>query len=69
MCLSKAYVRRNGERQLLMEEIASVDIDGDRLLFKTLFGERKEIGANIRKIDFMTHSILLENLREAGDQP
>ncbi len=69
MCLSKAYVRRNGERQLLMEEIASVDIDGDRLLFKTLFGERKEIGANIREIDFTTHSILLENLREADDQP
>lgn len=66
MCLSKAYVRRNGERVLLMEEITSVDIEGDRLLFKTLFGEQREVGANIREIDFMTHSILLENLREGG---
>jgi len=66
MCLSKAYVERNGERQLLMEEIASVDINGDRLLFRTLFGERKEIGANIREIDFMTHSILLDNIKDEG---
>ena len=66
MCLSKAYVERNGDRQLLMEEIASVDIDGDRLLFNTLFGEQKEIGANIREIDFMTHSILLDNIKDEG---
>ena len=66
MCLSKAYVERNGKRQLLMEEIASVDINGDRLLFRTLFGERKEIGANIREIDFMTHSILLDNIKDEG---
>ena len=66
MCLSKAYVERNGERELLVAEVTSVDIDGDRLLFKTLFGEQKEITANIREIDFMTHNILLENLKEEG---
>ncbi len=69
MCLSKAYVARNGERELLVAEVTSVDIDGDRLLFKTLFGERKEITANIREIDFMTHSILLGNLKEEGISP
>ena len=66
MCLSKAYVERNGERELLVAVVTSVDIDSDRLLFKTLFGEQKEIVANIREIDFMTHSILLENLKEEG---
>jgi len=66
MCLSKAYIERNGERELLMEEIASVDIEGDRLLFKSLFGEQKVIGANIREIDFMTHSIILDNIKEGG---
>lgn len=66
MCLSKAYIEHNGERELLMEEIASVDIEGDRLLFKSLFGEQREIGANIREIDFMTHSIILNNIKEGG---
>ena len=62
MCLSKAYIERNGQRELLMEEIASVSIKGDKLLLRTLFGEQKEIGANIREIDFLSRSIILENL-------
>ena len=63
MCLAKVYVDMNGRRELLMEEIALVEIKDEKLLVKTLFGEQKEIGANIREIDFLTHSIVLENLR------
>jgi len=63
MCLSKVYVDRNGKRELLMEEIASVEIGGDKLLFKTLFGEQREIEANIREIDFLSHSLVLEKVK------
>jgi len=63
MCLSKAYVDRNGERELLMEEVTSLQVKGEKLLLTTLFGEQKEVGADIREINFMTHSIFLENLR------
>ena len=69
MCLSKAYVDRNGKRELLMEEIISVEIKGGKLLLRTLFGEQREIGANIRQIDFLSHSIFLENLKEGGISP
>jgi len=69
MCLSKAYVDRDGKRELLIEEIASLNIENDKLLFKTLFGEQKEVEASIRQIDFMTHSIILENLKERGVLP
>lgn len=62
MCLSKLYVDRNGERELLMEEVASVEVGDGKLIFSTLFGEQKELVANLRQIDFMTHSIVLENL-------
>ena len=64
MCLSKAYVDRDGDRELLMEEVAALNIEDGRLLLKTLFGEQKQIEANIRQIDFLTHSIFLENLKE-----
>ncbi len=63
MCLSRAYVDRNGKRELLMEEVASVNIEGEKLLLRTLFGEQKEIEANIRQIDFLANSIVLEELR------
>ena len=59
MCLSKAYVDKNGKTELLMEEISSIEFGDDKLIFKTLFGEQKEIGASIKEIDFLTHSITL----------
>jgi len=62
MCLSKVYVNRDGERELLMEEIASVEIKDNKLVFRTLFGEQKEVKANIREIDFLSHSLVLEGL-------
>ncbi len=63
MCLSKAYFERNGERQLVAEEVSSMEIDGSRLRLKTLFGELKEVEARVREVDFLTHSILLEELK------
>lgn len=63
MCLSKAYVDRDGNRELLMEEVTSLEIEGGKLLLKTLFGERREIGADIKEINFLTHILVLKNLR------
>ena len=65
MCLSKVYLDREGRRELFLEEIASLEFGGDKILFKTLFGEEKEVGASVTEIDFLTHSIVLENLRES----
>lgn len=69
MCLSKAYVEGNGGRELLLEEITSVTFEKDKLLFKTLFGEEKEIEAGIRQIDFITNSISLENVTKEDKPP
>ena len=61
MCLSKAYIENNGEKKLLAEEVASVEVKGNQILLKTLFGEKKEIEASIREINFVSNSIILEN--------
>ena len=61
MCLSKAYIDRSGKKELLMQDIASVEVSEGKPLLKTLFGEREEIRANIRQIDFLSHSIILGN--------
>jgi len=60
MCLSKAYLEKNGRRELVLEEVASLKPEKDRLLLKTLMGEQQEIKAGIKEIDFLTHSITLE---------
>ena len=61
MCLSKVYVESNQSQELLMEEVASIEIDGGKLLLRTLFGQQKEIEANIKRVDFMIHNVILED--------
>ena len=43
-----------------MMDIASVKVDGKNLVLSSLFGEKKEITAAIREIDFTTSLIKLE---------
>jgi predicted RNA-binding protein len=60
MCLAKAYLGGKGEKELLMEEVTSVQVENGKLLVTTLFGEKKELDARIREIDFRASRILLE---------
>lgn len=62
MCLAKAYLSKNGKRELLMQEIAYMGVGDEKLLLRTLFGEQKEVEAKLREIDFATSSIILEKL-------
>ncbi len=61
MCLSKAYFERDGKKEILLEEVASIVIVGGKIQLKTLFGEQKEIDAHIKEIDLLAHIILLED--------
>ena len=63
MCLAKACIRENGEEKLVMEGIALMKIENDRLILNSLFGEQKEIEAQVREIDFLHHSITLGRTR------
>ena len=62
MCLAKAYIGSDNEKKLLMEEVASLKVEDGKLLVTTLFGEQREIKADIKEIDFMASNITLENL-------
>ena len=63
MCLAKVYMSGNREKELLVDEIATLKNRDGRLTVKTLFGEEKEIEGSIREIDFMNGSIILEDLK------
>ena len=61
MCLAKAYINDNmGEP--LMKDISAVETGEGKVLMRTLFGERKEVAANIKEIDFLKSSIILESV-------
>lgn len=60
MCLSKAFLERDGERELLLDQVAAVTANADTLRLRNLFGEEKDIRGRIREVDLLTHSIVLE---------
>ena len=59
MCLSKAYILKDGKKEFLMTDIASVKVDGDKLVLSSLFGEKKIFNANILEIDLTANSLKL----------
>jgi predicted RNA-binding protein len=60
MCLAKAYLVGNGQRELLLEEVALIEIRDKKLRLSTIFGEKKELEAVIKAVDFQNSSIVLE---------
>jgi len=62
MCLAKVYLSTNGQRELLVEEVTSLKIEGKMLHLRTLFGEQKEIAAAVREVDFQNSTITLDKL-------
>ncbi|MBW2273337.1 MAG: CooT family nickel-binding protein [Deltaproteobacteria bacterium] len=58
--MAKAYLDVGGERELLIEDVASVDCKDSRVRIANLFGETRELEAVIREIDFQNGSIVLE---------
>ena len=59
MCLSKAYIVKDGKKKFLMTDIAAVKVDGNKLVLSSLFGDKKTFNANIMEIDFTANSLKL----------
>lgn len=60
MCLAKAYLQEKGKKELLLQEVAFIEIEDKRLRLSTIFGEQKEIEADIKQIDFQNSNVILE---------
>ncbi|HID96380.1 MAG TPA: CooT family nickel-binding protein [Candidatus Latescibacteria bacterium] len=59
MCMAKVYLEGEDEEELVLEEVATLRVDGDRLLLETIFGEQKSLAARIERIDFLNSRIVL----------
>ena len=59
MCLAAAYKDIQSEEPIL-QEIARVIIEGDRLELENLFGEKKVVEGKIHEIDFMNSRLYIK---------
>ncbi|MBI2860413.1 MAG: CooT family nickel-binding protein [Chloroflexi bacterium] len=58
--MSRVYLEKDGQRTLLLEDVATIKTEAGGVLLKSLFGEEKEVAARIAEIDFMAKSIVLQ---------
>jgi predicted RNA-binding protein len=59
MCLAKAYISgKDGES--ILEDIARIRIDGDRVQAVTLFGQEEVIIGRLLEVDFSRSRVIVE---------
>ncbi|GAI55646.1 unnamed protein product [marine sediment metagenome] len=59
MCLAKVYETTEGGEPIL-EDIAYMIIEGERVEVETLFGERMILQGRVRQVDFVKSRVQLE---------
>jgi predicted RNA-binding protein len=62
VCQSNAYLVKNGQEQLVMEDVSLIKPQGDELLLVGILGETKQLKVRIRELQLMDHRILLEEV-------
>lgn len=60
MCMVSVWIKKDGEEENLLEEVAFIRSKGGKLILSTLFGEEKSVKAKIEEIDFMNSKVLLK---------
>ena len=59
MCEAAAYVIRNGQEELFLEDVDVIEPDGDNLRLVSIFGEQKIIKAAIQSLNLVNHKVIL----------
>lgn len=60
MCQSSVYLVKDGQEELVMEDVSVVKPWGEELLLIGMLGEKKQVKAKIKELQLMDHRILLE---------
>jgi predicted RNA-binding protein len=68
MCQAKIYLVGDGNRQMVAEDVISLEETPEGVRFATFFEEPKVLRARVVAVDFLKHIVTLEPLEaEATD--
>ncbi len=60
MCEANAYIYRNGQEELYLENVDILIPEGDKIFLRNLFGEQKTFEGTVKEISLLKHKIILK---------
>jgi predicted RNA-binding protein len=62
MCQTNAFAVSGGGEEMLMEAVARLEVDGDTLRMRGIFGDRLEVKGRIVEINFQAGKMMVEKV-------
>jgi len=62
MCESAAYLVKDGQKELVLENVDVLECEESQIRMVNIFGEKKKIEAKIKSLSLVDHTIILEPL-------
>jgi predicted RNA-binding protein len=62
MCDLKAYVRYQGNEEVVLESVNQLRTEGDEVVLRNLFGEEKRVRAVVREVSLAKSRVVLERV-------
>jgi predicted RNA-binding protein len=59
MCDLKAYVKKQGKEELLLESVNQVRVENGEVVLRNLFGEEKKVRGEVHEVSLVKNRILI----------
>jgi len=63
MCETSAYIEKDGEEKLYLENVDILRLEDGKVYMKNLFGEQRFFEGTIKEISLSKHKIVLEDVK------
>ncbi len=62
MCEANAYLERDGNEELILENVDIIEPENGQVFIRNIFGEQKVVNSRIKRISLIDHKIILEEV-------
>ncbi|HXY55831.1 MAG TPA: CooT family nickel-binding protein [Nitrospirota bacterium] len=62
MCDLKAFVKKNGKEELLLDSVNLVRAEGEEVILRNLFGEEKRVHGVLREVSLVKNRLTVEQV-------
>ena len=60
MCEASAYMVKDGQEELILESVDTIENADGHILMVNIFGEQRRVKARIKTLSLVNHKIILE---------